>query len=71
MTPSEKAEWKIPPCVSNWKNVNGWTIALEMRVNADGRRLLEGNKTVNGRFAELADAFSVAERHARDEVEER
>jgi len=51
--------------------VNGWTIALEMRVNSDGRRLLEGNKTVNGRFAELADAFSVAERHAREEVEER
>ena len=51
--------------------MNGWTIALEMRVNADGRRLLEGNKTVNGRFAELADAFSVAERHAREEIEER
>lgn len=32
-------DWKIPPCVSNWKNQKGYTIPLEMRVKADGRTL--------------------------------
>lgn len=32
-------DWKIPPCVSNWKNSKGYTIPLEMRLKADGRTL--------------------------------
>jgi SNW domain-containing protein 1 len=33
--------WKIPPCVSNWKNAKGFTIALDKRLAADGRGLQE------------------------------
>jgi SNW domain-containing protein 1 len=30
-------DWKIPPCVSNWKNARGYTIPLDKRLAADGR----------------------------------
>ena len=30
-------DWKIPPCVSNWKNAKGYTIPLDKRLAADGR----------------------------------
>jgi len=39
LTTEDKNNWKIPPAISNWKNVHGWTIPLEMRVAADGRTL--------------------------------
>lgn len=31
--------WKIPPCVSNWKNAKGYVIPLDKRIAADGRGL--------------------------------
>ena len=35
----EQQEWKIPPCISNWKNPRGYTIPLDKRLAADGRGL--------------------------------
>ena len=35
----EQQEWKIPPCISNWKNARGYTIPLDKRLAADGRGL--------------------------------
>ena len=35
----EQKEWRIPPCVYNWKNAKGYTISLDKRVDAVGRRL--------------------------------
>jgi SNW domain-containing protein 1 len=35
----EQQEWKIPPCISNWKNAKGFTIPLDKRLAADGRGL--------------------------------
>ncbi|KAF5800784.1 putative SKI-interacting protein, SKIP [Helianthus annuus] len=35
----QKGCWKIPPCVSNWKNPKGYTIPLDKRLAADGRGL--------------------------------
>ena len=32
-------DWKIPPCISNWKNAKGYTIPLDKRLAADGRGL--------------------------------
>ena len=32
-------DWKIPPCISNWKNQKGYTIPLDKRLAADGRGL--------------------------------
>ena len=39
VTVKEQQEWKIPPCISNWKNARGYTIPLDKRLAADGRGL--------------------------------
>lgn len=39
LTVKDQLDWKIPPCISNWKNAKGYTIPLEMRLSADGRTL--------------------------------
>ena len=62
-------DWKIPPCISNWKNANGYTIPLHMRLQADGRSLQD--TAINEKFAQFADAMYAAEKNARKEVEER
>lgn len=41
VTVKEQQMWKIPPCVSNWKNAKGYTIPLDKRLAADGRGLQE------------------------------
>lgn len=62
-------DWKVPACISNWKNAAGYTVPLHMRLQADGR----GNRdtTVNERHATLADSLYAAERLARKETAER
>ena len=52
VTVHDQQSWKIPPCVSNWKNARGYTIPLDKRLAADGRGLQE--QTVNNNFATLA-----------------
>ncbi|KAJ8604161.1 hypothetical protein CTAYLR_008586 [Chrysophaeum taylorii] len=69
VTVADQQSWKIPPCVSNWKNARGYTIPLDKRLAADGRGLQE--QTVNNNFATLAEALYIAERSARDEVRAR
>ena len=51
VTVHDQQSWKIPPCVSNWKNARGYTIPLDKRLAADGRGLQE--QTVNNNFATL------------------
>jgi SNW domain-containing protein 1 len=65
----EQKNWAIPPCVSNWKNAKGYTIALDKRLAADGRGLRENQ--INEGFASFAESLYLAESHARDEVEKR
>lgn len=65
----EQKNWAIPPCVSNWKNSKGYTIALDKRLAADGRGLREN--LINEGFASFAESLYLAESHARDEVEKR
>eukprot|EP00479_Gromia_sphaerica_P010351 TRINITY_DN472_c0_g1_i6.p1 TRINITY_DN472_c0_g1~~TRINITY_DN472_c0_g1_i6.p1 ORF type:complete len:190 (+),score=32.65 TRINITY_DN472_c0_g1_i6:449-1018(+) len=69
VTVQDQMNWKIPPCISNWKNIKGYTIPLDKRIAADGRNLQE--KTVNDKFYRLSDALFVSERKARQEVEQR
>jgi len=69
VTVHDQQSWKIPPCVSNWKNARGYTIPLDKRLAADGRGLQE--QTVNNDFATLAEALYIAERSARDDVRAR
>ncbi|CAI5736024.1 unnamed protein product [Peronospora destructor] len=66
LTVADQQSWKIPPCISNWKNSKGFTIALDKRLAADGRGLQQ--VTVNDNFACLSEALAIAERKAREEV---
>lgn len=69
VTVKEQQEWKIPPCISNWKNVKGYTIPLDKRLAADGRGLQGVH--INENFAKFAEALYIADRKAREAVETR
>jgi SNW domain-containing protein 1 len=69
VTVEDQKAWKIPPCISNWKNSRGYTIALDKRVAADGRGLQQA--TINDKFAQFAESLQIAEQKAREEVERR
>ncbi|XP_043484968.1 puff-specific protein Bx42 [Leptopilina heterotoma] len=69
VTVKEQKEWKIPPCISNWKNAKGYTIPLDKRLAADGRGLQQNH--LNENFAKLSDALYIADRKAREAVEMR
>lgn len=69
LSKEEAAEWKIPPVVSDWKNNRGYTISLDKRLAADGRSMVD--RSVNDRFAHMAEALYQAEKTARAEVEKR
>lgn len=65
----EQKEWKVPPCISNWKNAKGYTIPLDKRLAADGRGLQQVH--INEKFAKMAEALYIADRKARAAVEAR
>lgn len=65
----EQKEWKVPPCISNWKNAKGYTIPLDKRLAADGRGLQQVH--INEKFAKMAEALYIADRKAREAVEAR
>jgi SNW domain-containing protein 1 len=66
LTKEDQAIWKIPPCVSNWKNAKGYVVPLDKRIGADGRGLQD--VTVSDRFASLAEDLYIAENKAREEI---
>ncbi len=66
LTKEDQQNWKIPPCISNWKNAKGYVVPLDKRIGADGRSFQE--VTVNSRFASLAEDLYGAEKSARDEI---
>lgn len=68
-TVKEQKDWKIPPCISNWKNSKGYTIPLDKRLAADGRGLQQNH--INEKFAKLAESLYIADRKAREAVEMR
>ena len=69
LTAQDQEAWYIPPSVSNWKNPKGFTIALDKRVAADGRRFQ--TPEINDNFAKLSEALAVAGRKAREEIGQR
>lgn len=69
VTVKEQKEWKIPPCISNWKNTKGYTIPLDKRLAADGRGLQQVH--INENFAKFAESMYIADRKARENVEAR
>ncbi|KAI3864904.1 hypothetical protein MKW92_048020 [Papaver armeniacum] len=66
LTVKDYQDFKIPPCISNWKNPKGYTIPLDKRLAADGRGLQEVQ--INDNFAKLAETLYVAEEKARVSV---
>uniref|UniRef100_A0A7S0B6F3 SKI-interacting protein SKIP SNW domain-containing protein n=1 Tax=Pyrodinium bahamense TaxID=73915 RepID=A0A7S0B6F3_9DINO len=66
LTAKDQKDWKVPPCVSNWKNSKGYTIPLDKRLAADGRNLQD--VAVNDKFAALSEDLYLAERKAREEI---
>eukprot|EP00485_Elphidium_margaritaceum_P011859 CAMPEP_0202704126 /NCGR_PEP_ID=MMETSP1385-20130828/16873_1 /ASSEMBLY_ACC=CAM_ASM_000861 /TAXON_ID=933848 /ORGANISM="Elphidium margaritaceum" /LENGTH=676 /DNA_ID=CAMNT_0049362085 /DNA_START=29 /DNA_END=2055 /DNA_ORIENTATION=- len=69
ITVEDQRNWKIPPCISNWKNNKGFTLPLHQRLAADGRMLY--NHVINDKFAKFSESLLIAERKAREEVEAR
>ncbi|KAG8461899.1 hypothetical protein KFE25_013918 [Diacronema lutheri] len=69
LTAEDRAAWKIPPCVSSWKNAKGYTVPLDKRLAADGRGLQAVQ--ISDNFAKLSESLYIAERAAREEVERR
>jgi len=69
VTAKEQQDWKIPPCISNWKNAKGYTIPLDKRLAADGRGLQQVH--INENFNKLAESLYIADRKAREAVEMR
>ena len=69
LTNEDQLNWKVPPCVSNWKNAKGYIIPLHIRIQADGRNMQD--TTINPKFAKITEALYASERHARTEIEER
>lgn len=69
LTKEDHDAWNIPPCISNWKNKNGYTISLDKRLAADGRGMQKPQ--INDKFASFAESLYTAERKARDMVEKR
>ena len=51
VTIREQQEWKIPLCISNWKNNCGYAIPLDMRLAADERGLQD--HTINNNIMKL------------------
>ncbi|KAL1804850.1 hypothetical protein ACET3Z_027918 [Daucus carota] len=66
VTVKDQQDWKIPPCISNWKNPKGYTIPLDKRLAADGRGLQEVQ--INDNFAKLSEALYLSEQKAREAV---
>eukprot|EP01065_Artemidia_motanka_P042643 TRINITY_DN575_c0_g2_i1.p1 TRINITY_DN575_c0_g2~~TRINITY_DN575_c0_g2_i1.p1 ORF type:complete len:468 (+),score=139.60 TRINITY_DN575_c0_g2_i1:67-1470(+) len=69
LTIKDMQNYKVPPCISNWKNPKGYTIPLDKRLAADGRGLQQVQ--VNDNFAKVSEALYMAEVKAREEVERR
>jgi hypothetical protein len=58
--------WKVPPCVSSWKNPKGYTIPLEQRTAATQAARDALPQQVGARFADVSQALYVAEKAARE-----
>lgn len=65
----EAADWVVPPAISNWKNNRGYTVPLDKRLASDAAS--HRDSRINDKFAALAETMYVAERTAREQVEQR
>nr|GEY80442.1 SNW/SKI-interacting protein-like [Tanacetum cinerariifolium] len=66
VTVKDQQDWKIPSCISKWKNPKEYTIPLDKRSTADARGLQEVQ--INANFVKLSEALYVVEQKAREAV---
>eukprot|EP00388_Colpodella_angusta_P004346 GDKJ01014426.1.p1 GENE.GDKJ01014426.1~~GDKJ01014426.1.p1 ORF type:complete len:301 (-),score=73.41 GDKJ01014426.1:40-942(-) len=66
LTAEDQKNWKIPPCVSLWKNQKGYTIPLDKRIAGDGR--YNQSHEVSDKFATFSESLFAAAELAREEV---
>ena len=59
-------DWKIPPCVSNWKNSQGFTIPLDKRLAADGRG--HSQVVISDKHAQVAESLLIAQEVSREGI---
>lgn len=69
ITVEDQQAFKIPPCISNWKNARGFIIPLDKRIGADGRGTEE--VTINNKFATFSETLYIAERKATEDLKYR
>jgi SNW domain-containing protein 1 len=69
ITHEDQEAWKIPPCISNWKNNKGYTIPLDKRLASSGAGLQEAQ--INDNFARFSQSLYIAERTSREEIARR
>lgn len=70
ITAQEQNKWKIPPCVSSWKNPRGYVVPLDKRCAFNGRTNDEPEQ-INHKFAQLSETLYIANRQHREMLEER
>ncbi|VVA10502.1 PREDICTED: SNW, partial [Prunus dulcis] len=68
VTVKDLKDWKIPPCISNWKNQKGYTIPLDKRLAAEGKILQDLGGLFLDNLAKLHEALYVAEQKAREGI---
>lgn len=67
--PEEQIKWKVPPCVSSWKNPRGYTVALDKRCAFNGRNGAQP-EMINAKFDVLSTALSISTSQHRKKLEE-
>lgn len=70
ITAEEHKQWKIPPCVSSWKNPRGYTVPLDKRCAFNGRAGAEP-ETINPKFAQLSETLYISTKQHRSALEEK
>lgn len=72
LTSQERALWKIPSAISNWKNNQGFIISLDKRVMAaQGGTQSEAPAVNTAKFSDLSLALSAADQQARIDIARR
>ncbi|OMO58279.1 hypothetical protein COLO4_34758 [Corchorus olitorius] len=66
VTLKDQQDWKIPPCVSNWKNPKGYSIPLDKRLAFNESGLQDVK--INDDFGKFCEALYVAKQKAREAV---
>lgn len=70
ITAEEQKKWKIPPCVSSWKNPRGYTVPLDKRCAFNGKNGAPP-EIINPKFAQLSETLYISTRQHREALEER